>query len=720
MERFGEQFFVNQAGGGNVSTVIRLDMKLNLYLPFSLLAAGALAAGATPDAVRLLNSAPLRFEPIPDHVRTGFLARGAHFRFEFQSDQARLRVGSKDVRLRFAGASHNASLTPAQPLLSKTNLYLGNDPARWRTAIPNYGRLQVHGLYPGIDLAYYGNAGRLEYDLTVKPGADPRRIRLRLEGEGARLNRQGDLVADLIQKHPAAYQLDASGARVSVSSRYRRNADGSYGFALGRYDRSRDLVIDPVLLLGQYLGGSYQDIAYAIGHDSNGLIYISGTTQSSDWELVGNSLQTTEAGGQDLFLAIINPATANGPQVIYVTYLGGSLDETFGGMAVGPNGDVYLTGSTLSSDFPLENAAQTALGGTEGYADAFVVWLDPTQTLKFSTYLGGSGIDSGAGIEVDPQGKIWLDGNTQSTDLPVIGGFQPVLIGVQNMFVAGYDPSQTGSATLVYCIYIGGTHFDIASGLAVAADGSLWLAGTTYSPDIWMVGNSYEPLSNGTGKGYIAHIVQGLGANALVYSTFLGGSSIDQISGIVLDSAGRILVAGSTISTDFPVTTNALQPQYGGNTDAFVSVLDPTIANRPAQLVYSTYFGGSGADGAFGLARDSANILYVTGYTTSPDLVTTSNAAQPGWDYSLDVFGLKLNPSSAGAAGLLYSTYLGSDGLQVGYAADFDSKGNIYMAGFTSGPMFDPFGGQPKGTPAGNVDGFAVGLNTTPPATSTQ
>jgi len=697
-------------------------MKLNYYLTLSLLAASVFASGATPDAVRMLDTAPLRFEPMSNDAGTGFLARGANFRFEFQRDQARLRVGNKDVRLRFASTSPQARMQAAEPLPSKTNLYLGSDPARWRTAIPNYGRLQVQGLYPGIDLVYYGNAGQLEYDLAIQPGADPRQIRVRLDGERARLDDQGDLVADLVQKHPVAYQMDANGGRVTVPSRYRKNADGSYGFVLGEYDHSRDLVIDPILLLGQYLGGSSEDIAYAIGHDANGLIYVAGTTYSTDWELVGSSLQTAAGGGADLFLAIIKPSTSGAAQVIYLTYLGGTSDETFGGMAVGPKGDVYLTGSTLSANFPLQNAAQTTIGGTSGYADAFVVWLDPTQTLKFSTLLGGSGIDSGVGIVADAQGKIWVDGNTQSTDFPVNGGFQPVLIGTQNMFVAGYDPSQSGSATLVYNIYIGGTHWDSASGLALAADGSLWLAGTTYSPDIWMVGSSYQPDSNGTGKGYIAHINQGLGANALVYSTFLGGTSIDEINSMALDSAGRVVVAGDTISMDFPVTQDAIQPAYGGNTDAFVSILDPTITTggRSAQLVYSTYFGGSGADAAYGLARDSANVLYLTGYTTSPDMLTTSNAAQPAWDYSLDVFGLKLDPSKTGSAGLAYSTYLGSDGLQVGYGADFDSKGNLYLVGFSSGPIFAAYGDQGKGTSPGNVDAFAAGLNTVPPATSTQ
>jgi len=697
-------------------------MKSRFYIPLLLLAGSLLAAGAPSEALQLLANAPLRFEPAPDRVDTGFVARGANFRFEFRGNQALLRAGHKSIRLRFDGAARQARMQGAEPLASKTNLYLGSDPAQWRTGIPNYGRLQVHELYHGIDLAYYGNGSQLEYDLTVKPGADPRQIRLRLDGDRARLDPNGDLMAELVQKHPVAFQTDASGTRTPVDSRYRKNADGTFGFALGHYDRTRDLVIDPVLILAHYLAGSYQDIAYGIGHDSKGLIYVAGATNSTDFDTAGTPLQATAGGAGDVFLAVLNPALSPGSQLIYATYLGGTGLETFGAIAVGPNGDVYLTGSTVSANFPLKNAAQSALGGSSGLADAFVVWFDPTQTLIYSTLLGGGGVDTGTAIAVDSKGKIWIAGNTQSTDFPNSGGFQGSLIGVQNMFVAGFDPSQSGAATRVYSIYIGGTRWDNAHGIALAPDGTLWLAGGTYSTDIWMVGHSYQPGSNGSGEGYLAHINPGLGAKALLYSTFLGGSDIGEITAIVLDPTGHVIVTGYTIASDFPVTSGAYQRHYGGNTDAFVSILDPSVTSsvRSEQLVYSTYFGGSDADAPFDLKRDSKGVLYLTGYTLSPNLVTTSNAAQRAWDYSLDAFALKFDPSQPGAAALDYSSYLGSDGLQVGYGVDFDTKGNIYLTGFSSGPIFSAFGGPAKTTGAGNVDAFVVGLSAAPPATSTK
>jgi hypothetical protein len=619
-----------------------------------------------------------------------------------------LRSEQRDIRLHFDGAAAHASISGAELEPSTTNLYLGNDSAKWRHGVANYARLQVQGIYPGIDLAYYGNGAQLEYDLTVQPGANPRNIRFHLQGERANLDHQGDLVSELIQKRPVAYQLGADGLRRSVASRYRKNADGSYGFELGAYDRSRELVIDPTLIVAQYFSGSYQDIAEAMGHDSNGLVYVAGITNSSDVPLTASPLQTANGGGADLFLAVINPKLSPGSQVIYTTYIGGSSDETFGGMAVGPNGDVYLTGSTGSSNFPMQNAAQTALAGSSASIDAFVMWLSPSQTLQYSSYYGGGNSDTGKGIAVDKSGRLWVVGDTQSTDLPNTGGFQGSLIGTQNMFVAGFDPSKSGGGTEIYSIYLGGTHWEDAFGIAVAQDGTLWIAGGTFSPDIWILGSPhvYQGDYGGDGDAYFAHLDPTQGANALLYASFLGGSGIDEATSLVLDASGRVILSGYTLSPNFPVSSNAFQTTYGGDTDAFVAIVDPSSS----QLVYSSYFGGSGPDASFDLKQDSSGVLYVSGYTESAGLPSTSNALQADYDGSVDAFGLKLDPTKSGAAGIEYFTYLGSDGLQIAYAADFDSNGDLYLAGSTSSGLLGDFGGPERGTLGGNVDAFVIGF----------
>lgn len=702
-------------------------MKFSFGLAILCSACGLLTASAPADPLHLFATAPLRFEPAADGERSPFVSRGLRFEYEFKPTEIVLHNSRKTTRLQFVGASAGASMRAEEELVTKTNLYLGNDRGKWRTNIPNYGRLAVHGLYPGIDLLYYGRPGELEYDLTVKAGMDPNRIRFRVEGDDARLDRAGNLVSGIIQRRPVAYQTAANGKRAAVASRYRKNSDGTYGFALGPYDHTRELVIDPVLSFATYIAGSEQDIAYGIGHDKNGLLYVAGSTASTDLPPAGTPDQSTLAGGFDLFLAVINPNVPPVSQFYYTSYFGGSNDEQFGGMSVGPLGDVYLTGATSSTDLPTTaNAYQTTLITMETTTNAFVAWFDRFQTMQFSSYLGGTGTDVGRAVAADANGVLWVTGSTDSTDFPQVNPMQ-IYGGQQDMFVAGFDPSQSsGTATLVYSSYLGGTGWDIGRGIAVASDGTLWVAGGTASYDINVLGSCVDCTLQGQGNGYLAHLNPSLGANALLFATYLGGSNLDEAKDVVIDPAGRIIIDGYTQSTNFPVTSNAIQQQFGGNTDAFVSIFDFSIppTSRTAQLVYSSYFGGSDVDVPFDMKQDGNGSLYLSGYTLSPNLPTTANAIQPAYDGSMDAFGLKMTipPSNAAGratAGITYLTYLGSDGLQIAYGVDFDPSGNMYLAGFTSGPIFDPFGGPAKTTSAGNNDAFVVGFNPASPVTST-
>jgi hypothetical protein len=285
------------------------------------------------------------------------------------------------------------------------------------------------------------------------------------------------------------------------------------------------------------------------------------------------------------------------------------------------------------------------------------------------------------------------------------------------MFIAVFDPSQSGSATEHYSTYIGGTHWDEAYGIALAPDGTVWVAGGTFSPDIWIMGGPYQGSYGGAGDGYVAHLNPGLGTNSLLYASFLGGNGLDEATSLVLDPSGRIILSGYTLSENFPVTGTAFQTKYGGNTDAFVSILD--TAKR--QLVYSTYFGGPDPDAAMDLKEDGSGILYLSGYTESAGLPSTADALQANYDGSVDAFGLKLNPSKAGAAGIDYFTYLGSDGLQVAYGVDFDGSGNEYLAGYSSSNILSRVGGPGRDESGGNVDAFVIGFSpgsATPAATS--
>jgi Beta-propeller repeat/Viral BACON domain len=669
------------------------------------------ALAAAPDPIKILQTAPLRFEP--DAGAAGrFVARGTRFAMEFSNNQARMHSGDRSASLSFLYSDPRARIEGESVLRSKTNLFLGNDPAKWRRGVVNYERLQVTGLYPGVDLVYYGNAGELEYDLTVAPGADPGRIRLRLAGEKPELDADGNLIAGLIQKRPVAYQLDSNGVRSAVDSSYHRNRDGSYGFKLGPYDHSRALVIDPVLTYGLYLAGTATDIGYAIGHDQNGLIYIAGTTDSGDFPSYGTPTQSANKGNTDLWVAQINPALPLGQSILFTTYVGGSSTEIFGGLAVGPKGDIYLTGSTESVDLPLtSNTYQNKLENS-AFFNAFVVWINSSQQLAYASYIGGSkASDTANAIAVDSHGRMWITGGARSTDFPTVAPYQSALSGgfSQDIFVAGFDPSQSGSATLIYSSYLGGSNWDTGRGIAVAADGTVWVAGGTYSFDAPVV-NPYHADYSGGGDGYVAHIDPTMGSNGLLYATFVGGGNLDEARQIALDPAGPVIVSGYTLSQNYPVTSNALQTAYGGNTDAFITILNPA-ANANQQLVYSTYFGGSGPDVPFDLKRDSVGILYLSGMTQSAGLPATASAMQSNYDGSMDAFVLRLNPSKPGSSGRDYFTYLGSPGVQIGYGVDFDSAGNVYLVGSTTGPIFDPFGGETLNSSVGKTDVFLAGFS---------
>lgn len=680
-------------------------MKISFLLPFASLTCIAIFAAPAQDAARLLSTSPLRFEPGPDVNSNEFLARGLRSQFVFEGSGGRVQAGAKTLRFEFAGADRHTRLEGIEKLRSTTGIFIGNDPSKWRRAVPNFGRLQARGLYRGIDLVYYGNAGELEYDLVVKPGADTRQIRLSFQGGQARLDRDGNLDAGFILKRPVAYQIAANGERVAVDSRFRKNADGTYGFALGRFDRARELVIDPALTLSQYIGGSSQDIGYAIGHDANGYLYVAGTTYSSDFPTAGPASGNTPPGGEDLFLAKIDPRNS---QVVYAGFFGGSGNDSFGGMVVDPNGFVYLTGTTGSSNFPTANGAQTSLSGS---TDAFAMKLDLFETPIYSTYLGGTGNESGNAIAVDSQGRMWVTGGTQSTDFPITNGFQTASGGSQDAFVAGIDPTQSGSGSRIYSSYLGGTWWDTGRGIAAAPDGSVWVVGGTYSYDFPMAGASFQSAYSSGGDAFVAEIKPAGGS--LAYSTFLGGNDLEEARNVVVDSNGRVIVSGYTGSRNFPVTADAAQPQYGGNTDVFVTILNPANStSRSAELVYSTYFGGSNADVPFDLKIDASGNLYLAGFTMSSGLPASVNALQAAYDNTMDAFALKLNPSNAGAAGISYFSYLGSDGLQIAYGIDFDANNNIYLTGFTSGPIFNALGGAGKGTNPGDPDAFVIGFNT--------
>jgi PKD repeat protein len=541
------------------------------------------------------------------------------------------------VRLGLVGANPDPGVMGLDPLPGTANYFTTKDPHKWRTAIPTYAKVKYRDVYPGVDVVYYGAQRQLEYDFVVAPGADPARIRLAVTGANAlSVDAAGDLVlqtaSGALRLHkPLIYQV-RDGARQEIAGGYVLFGKDRVGFRIATYDSQRPVVIDPVLSYATYLGGS-SVVCDEYGCSNNNIDYGAG-------------------------------------------------------IAVDSAGNAYVTGFTISSDFPTANALQPALRGT---TNAFVAKLNPAgSALVYSTYLGGSNSDDGSSIAVDSAGNAYVTGTTSSGDFPTVNALQPALRGTADAFVAKLNPA--GSA-LVYSTYLGGSNYEGSSGIAVDSAGNAYVTGTTFSFD-FPTANALQSTLGGASDAFVAKIDA---AGALVYSTYLGGAAAgDDGAGIAVDSAGNAYVTGSTRSSDFP-TTNALQSTLRGIQAAFVAKLNAA----GSALVYSTYLGGSnfctfyqscyGDDGA-SIAVDSAGNAYVTGTTYSSDF-PTANALQPTLRGVRNVFVAKLN--AAGSA-LVYSTYLGGSGSnscdQYGYCyrgeygagIAVDTAGNAYVTGSTS------------------------------------
>src|SRR6266850_625936 len=653
-----------------------------------------------------------------------FLARGSGYTLFLTSDEAVLSLAATRtrttaaatadslaegavVRLRLVGGSAT-QFAALEELPGRVNYFVGFDPAGWRTNVPAYAKVVARDVYPGVDLVYYGNQGKLEYDFNIAPGADPSGITLRFEGaDEVVLDDEGALIVrvagrQLRQARPRIYQ-DIDAKRQEIPGRYVLREQNSVGFELGSYDATRSLVIDPTLIYSTYLGGSGTDAAFGIAVDGAGSAYATGETTSVDFPSNPGSFDTTPNGGYDVFVTKLN---ATGSAVMYSTYLGGNLDDYGLAIAVGTFGDAYVTGETRSTNFPATpGAADTTFNGSFG--DAFVARLDPTgATLVYSTALGGGGQDQGYGIALDSAGSAYVTGRTTSSDFPTTPGSFDTTFNVDDGFVTKVAP--TGSL-FVYSTYLGGTASDQGSAIAVDGLGSAYVTGTTGSGNFPVTFGALQTAFGGVRDAFVSKLnVVGSG---LVYSTYLGGSDIDDGFGIAVDAAGDAFVTGRTLSVNFPTTIGSLDTTLG-SVDAFVTKLVPSGSG----LAYSTYLGGSVGEEGLGIAIDSLGDAYVTGGTGSVDFPTTAGAFQTSYGGGGDVFVTKLNP--AGSA-TVYSTYLGGSSSDEGFGIAVDSVRNAYVTGLTTSTNFPTtLGAFDTSANGGGFDAFVAKIeDVAPPAT---
>ena len=517
-----------------------------------------------------------------------------------------VQVGA--LRMKLVGARSSARLMGLDELPGKSNYFIGDDKSRWLANVPNYSKVKYEQVYPGIDLIYYGNQRRLEYDFHVAPGARPGVIRILFEGvRKLRIGAGGDLLietaaGEVRQHRPDVFQVK-NGIKRGVAARYVVKSERVMGFVLGKYDSSLPLIIDPVLVYSTYLGGSEGDQANAVAVDADGNAYVTGSTLSTRFP-VSHPLQRDLSGYFDVFVAKLTPS---GNTLLYSTYLGGSGDDQGNGIAVDSSGSAYVTGKTGGAFPTTANAFQTDKPG--GY-DAFVTKISPAgDALVYSTYLGGeipfpptynpnAGIDIGYGIAVDREGNAYVTGLSYSPGFPTKKALQPVI--------------NSGGATVVAPPEI-----------------------SSPPPPPPIFSDAFVTKLNPSGT-------------ALVYSTFVGGFKDEQGRGIAIDSSGSAYVTGITDSINF-LTSHALQPAYGGDpSDAFLIKLEPS----GRALVFSTFLGGAADDEAYGVTVDAAGSAYLTGETTSINFPTTPPAFQTTMGGS-PIFkstdgGDSWNPASAG------------------------------------------------------------------------
>ena len=421
LERYGKLPMTFEANWGQTDGRVKFLSRGRGYTVFLTVREAVLALQPASDAAQPF----VQENGIWRNAGAAFLpAVWAWSRAEYKTEQVDGGRSPAVLRMRLVGANTAAQPEGLRELPGKRNYFIGNDPKKWHRRVPTYAQVRYKDAYPGIDLVYYGNQGQLEYDFVVAPGASPKAITLAMTSTGdkpLRINEAGDLVASLDERQvhflkPLVYQGSGT-EKAYVDGQYVLKGQHNVAFEIGSYDHSKALIIDPTLSYSTYLGGSGDDDGYGIAVDSAGNAYVTGQTVSTDFP-TSNAWQPTKGGAYDAFVAALDPT---GTTLLYSTYLGGSANDVGHGIAVDSVGDAYVTGFTLSTDFPTSNPLQpTNHGGT----DAFVAKFDPTgATLLYSTYLGGSFQDTGLGVAVDGAGYAYVTGYTNSINFPHVESF---------------------------------------------------------------------------------------------------------------------------------------------------------------------------------------------------------------------------------------------------------------------------------------------------------
>ncbi|MCX6257919.1 MAG: SBBP repeat-containing protein [Bacteroidia bacterium] len=580
------------------------------------------------------------------------------------------------------GNSGNVTASGTEKKDEYYNYFIGNDPTKWASDVPLFYEVKVENMYPGISYRYYFDGQGLRYDILLSPGADISMINMTYQGaEAVSINDNGDLVlktslGDVIQNQLFAYQ-ETDGKRNGVRCSFVVKNDGKIGFDAEWKDRTKPLIIDP-LVFSTFVGSSSLDQINDIAVDASGIV-ITGKTAGVNFPTTTGAYDISQNGNTDAFVAKLNPS---GSGLVFSTFIGGSYNDEGDGVSIGTNGIIIMAGSSSSSDYPTTSGVydHTFNHVSNLWYDCVISKFNANgNILSWSTFLGGSSDSNfSSKVSVDPQGKVTVLGYTYSNDFPVTtGSYDNTFNGSSDIFVTRLN--NTG-VSLIFSTFVGGSGSDIANKMVQDGSGNIYVCGMTNSSDFPVTLGTFDHTYNNGGDGFVFQLNY-LGTS-VGFATYIGGSGNDVCNGISLDGNNNIYVTGSTISSDFPVTTGAYSTSITSNlsNDAFVLKMNTSGTS----LIYSTYIGGSNEDCGNIITVDASGNAIIAGYTASNDFPTESFSYDNSFNGAEDVFVSKINSSGSG---ILYSTFIG--GVNNDIATGMIISGNSFIiAGNTYSPDY--------------------------------
>jgi hypothetical protein len=629
-------------------------------------------------------------------------------------------VAPTTLQFRLLGAAENPAVAGENQQPGRVNYFIGNDPASWRTNVPTYASVRYKNVYPGVDLVYYGNHRQLEYDFVVSPGADPSRIEFEIQGATQiQLDAEGNLAlqtssGNLHFQSPAVYQ-ESNGQRLTVYGSYILKDPTHVAFRLAQYDPSKPLVIDPVLVYGTYLGGSGADQASGIAVDGTGSVYIAGYTDSADFLLTTFGAPSTNAN--HVFVAKFD---STGSNLVYADYIGGNGQDYGIGLALDSANNVYVTGSTTSSNFPTAKPYQAVEPGS--YSGFLSKISADGSSLSYSTYLGGNGVDQPASITVDTLDEAYIAGTTTSQNFPVVNAYQTAALANQDGLFGNYGfvtKFTADGSSLIYSTYLAGnsnvvqncgtpcwpTPYTAVSAVALDANGSAYVTGTTNTYNFPVTSGAYLTSNSTQQDATTGFVSKFASSGSLDYSTYFYGSSGNPIGigAITVDGSGSAYIAG-TVASDgtFPITSTGIcDPSVSGFgcSYAFVTKFDPTAST----LLYSTFLGPNNYASPQSIALDPSNNAYVAANTHSAAFGT--NNGIEGYTNGFDILLVEIDAS---ATTELFATYLGGSGNDFASGVALDVNGSIYVAGFTDSADFPVTQGAFQDLLGGTIEAFVM------------